>query len=156
MTYRQKGFFLLIALAVVFVDFLSKRWIIGNLAVGGQEIVVWSDFLGVRFAIGHTTNTGAAWGMFSNYSGVLLAVRIGLISGIAVWAIRFAAEARQLIPVNLILGGAVSNVLDKLLYGHVVDMFHFIFWGYDYPVFNVADACICVGIGWFIIQSWGE
>ena len=51
-------------------------------------------------------------------------------------------------PLALIAVGATGNILDYYLYGHVIDMFNFDFWGYNYPVFNVADSAIFIGIFW--------
>ena len=50
---------------------------------------------------------------------------------------------------TLILAGAISNVIDTFVYGHVVDMIHFTFWGYDYAVFNLADSAVCLGVFWW-------
>ena len=52
--------------------------------------------------------------------------------------------------------GALCNILDYFFYGHVIDMLHFVFWGYDYPVFNVADSFICIGVFWLFFASLKE
>ncbi|MBU6446833.1 MAG: signal peptidase II, partial [Verrucomicrobia bacterium] len=49
-------------------------------------------------------------------------------------------------PIWLVVTGAIGNVLDYCLYGHVIDFIHFTFWGYSFPIFNVADSCITIGI----------
>jgi signal peptidase II len=54
----------------------------------------------------------------------------------------------------LIIAGGIGNILDYFIYGHVVDMFHFILWGYSFPVFNVADASIFMGIVSLLWMSW--
>ena len=53
----------------------------------------------------------------------------------------------------MVAAGALGNVLDIFLYGHVVDMFYFVFWGWSYPVFNLADASIFIGIATLAIVS---
>jgi signal peptidase II len=53
----------------------------------------------------------------------------------------------------MILAGAVGNVFDCIVYGHVIDMFCFIFWGYIYPVFNIADAAIFCGILMLLLET---
>jgi signal peptidase II len=130
------GVFLLV------VDFLSKYFIVQCLPYGsGKEIILFRNFLGIEASITHAINTGAAWGLFSEMPMMLLFVRLLLIVALIVFLF-FRSSARFRVPVVLIICGAFGNVLDFFLYGHVVDMIHCIFWGYDYPVFNVADATI--------------
>jgi len=104
---------------------------------------VFHDFLGIEFSITHSTNTGAAWGIMSDYQQLLLLGRILIILGL-IWYVFFLRKLHFLyIPIILIVAGALGNVADYFLYGHVIDMFNFVFWGYAYPVFNVADSSIC-------------
>ena len=65
-----------------------------------------------------------------------------------------ASQVFRPLQSNDIIVGAVGNLVDYVAYGFVVDMFHFILWGYDYPVFNVADTAITVGMGWLIVLSF--
>ena len=54
---------------------------------------------------------------------------------------------------GLIAVGALGNIVDYSLYGHVIDFFHFTFWGYSFPVFNWADSYITVGLFFFLLLS---
>ena len=108
---------------------------------------------GIDFSINHMTNTGAAWGVFSHYQLPLLGLRIVLIIGLISYLFGFQKSPSGRIPLMLIIAGAIGNVLDFFLYGHVVDMFHFVLWGYDFPVFNVADSSISIGIFSLLILS---
>ncbi len=101
---------------------------------------------GIDFSINHVTNTGAAWGFLSSFDQVLLGLRIALIVGIAIYLFFFKKSKEKQLPLSLILTGAVSNVIDYFVYGHVIDMFHFKFWGYSFAVFNIADAAIFCGV----------
>jgi signal peptidase II len=94
---------------------------------------------GVTFSLNYTVNTGAAWGLFSGYPGILFVFRTLIIASLAF----FAAKGRSM---WLIITGAIGNVVDYCCYGHVVDFFHFTFWGYSFPIFNVADSCIVIGV----------
>lgn len=121
-------------------------------------IGVFKNFLGIEFSITHQINRGAAWGFFSEYQLPLLFLRIALIIGLCLYAYlgnkgRSTAESRLNVPLALIIAGALGNVTDFFLYGHVVDMLHGVFFGYDFPVFNVADSAIFIGIVLMIIQS---
>ena len=94
---------------------------------------------GVTFSLNYVVNTGAAWGLFAGHSGLLFTLRTGIILGLL-----FFAPKKVLIW--LIVTGAIGNAIDYCLYGHVIDFFHFTFWGYSFPVFNVADSCISIGV----------
>lgn len=119
-------------------------------------IGVFRDFLGIEFSIVHTTNKGAAWGVFAEYQHALLGLRILLIIGVTAYFLWVNTHRHWRIPLALIIFGATGNVIDYFLYGHVVDMFHFIFWGYSFAVFNVADSAVTVGIFWLLMISTFE
>lgn len=109
-------------------------------------IPVFKNFFGVEFSISHMINTGAAWGLFRHEQVLLLVFRISLVAGILIYMGFFNKNRALILPLTLLVTGAIGNILDYFVYGHVVDMIHFIFWGYDFPVFNVADSSIFVGI----------
>lgn len=94
---------------------------------------------GVTFSLDYVINTGAAWGMFAGYAGWLVLLRAAIIAGLLIYGMKGW-------QMKLIVTGAIGNVIDYCLYGHVVDFFHFTFWGYEFPVFNVADSCITIGV----------
>ena len=107
---------------------------------------VFKNFLGIQFSIVYQTNTGAAWGLFSNYPMTLLVVRCFIILGLVLFYFFKKQNNLERRTLAMILAGAVGNVLDIFFYGHVVDMFKFVFWGYHYPIFNVADSSILIGL----------
>lgn len=113
-------------------------------------IGVFRNFLGIEFSIIHATNKGAAWGLLAEFQEYLLLLRIICIVGIIIYMLFYNQNRLLNWPCALIIAGALGNVLDYFFYGHVIDMFHFIFWGYSYPVFNVADSAICIGIMWLL------
>lgn len=151
---------LLLAMVVLGADFFSKYWINQNLPLmfsfphypyGG--IAVFKDWGGVEFSISHLTNKGAAWGTLSDYQGWLVITRIVLIIALIIYVLYWNKQISWRYPLALIIAGAIGNVIDYYLYGHVVDMFHFILWGYDFPVFNVADTAVSIGVIWMIILN---
>lgn len=97
------------------------------------------SFGGVTFSLNYIVNTGAAWGMFAGYPGLLFALRVALILAMVFFI-------PKQIPIWLVLTGAIGNAIDYCLYGHVIDFFHFTFWGASFPIFNIADSCITIGI----------
>lgn len=116
-------------------------------------IAVFQDFFGIDFSIVHATNRGAAWGILSSYQYVLLVGRITLILAALVWMVFYNKNRNYSLPLALIITGAIANVVDTFFYGHVIDMLKFTFWGYEYPVFNVADSAIFVGVFWMIFAT---
>lgn len=154
---------LLLFLLVVVVDQCSKvmthhylpemRFSPAIYPYGG--IGVFENFLGIEFSLSHMTNFGAAWGVFSDYQIYLLIVRIVLLLGLAYYLLFLNRHSSWVYPLTLILAGAVSNVADFFIYGHVVDMFHFVLWGYDFAVFNIADSAVTCGVFWIgLLSIW--
>ena len=133
----KKG--VLFAVLILLADFFLKLFV----HTQSPDIAVFSCG-GIDFSIVHATNTGAAWGAFSSLSTYLLIFRIGVIGALAVYLLFF--KPRHPFAFLLILAGATGNVIDTFLYGHVIDMFYFKFWSYSYPVFNIADASIFLGV----------
>lgn len=117
-------------------------------------IGIFKNFLGIEFSLNYMANTGAAWGILGDYQVPLLILRIGLIGGLLVYFFKSDSSPLFRLPLALITAGAIGNVLDYFIYGHVIDMFHFVLWGYDFPVFNVADSAIAIGIGLMILFTW--
>jgi signal peptidase II len=119
-------------------------------------IGVFQNIGGIEFSITHINNAGAAWGAFNAYPIPLLLVRIGLIIGLCIYFFFFNQKKNWRIPLLLIIAGAIGNVLDYFIYGQVIDMLHFVLWGYDFPVFNIADAAISIGIVSLFFLSFFE
>lgn len=119
-------------------------------------IPVFKNFIGIEFSINHITNKGAAWGLFGGYQLILVLLRIVLIIWGIIYLFFYNQHRSWQIPILMILAGAIGNVIDFFMYGHVIDMFHVVLWGYDFPVFNIADSAITIGIGSLILLSWFE
>ncbi len=109
-------------------------------------VAIFKSFLGIDFCIHHVTNKGIAWGMGGHLQNFIIVARTAIIGGLIVYLARSPKAYAQRIPLMLIIAGGLGNIIDYFIYGHVVDMFHFILWGYSFPVFNVADASIFFGI----------
>jgi signal peptidase II len=134
------------------VDFLSKvaalRFVpplqLGDYPFGG--IAIFSQFFGVSFSLNTIFNTGAAWGLLSGNPGLLCLVRVLIIGALSTYLYFYHRSFLSKPSVLLIGVGAIGNAIDYLCYGHVVDFFHFVFWGYSFPIFNCADAYITCGV----------
>ena len=140
---------LLISLAVIAADRASKLWIVHNIILW-QERVIIPGF----FHLTHLENRGAAFGIFTqNPSDIKLWLLIGfsMIALLVVCFILFRATFSRIagIGLALIVGGAVGNLWDRILHGYVVDFLDFYIrignHRYDYWAFNIADSAIVTG-----------
>lgn len=137
----------MIALLVFLVDRGTKWLIVKNMELG-ESIPLWE---GVFHLTSHR-NRGAAFGILQNQRAFFIIITVVIIVGI-IWYMRKAMRESKLVAwsLALILGGAVGNFYDRLLTGEVVDFFDFIL--IRYPIFNVADAAIVIGVGLFILDA---
>lgn len=107
------------------------------------------------FNISYVRNLGAAWSLLSGFSWLLLA--FGVVAGIVIliffrrWSEGFSERYCAL---ALIEGGIIGNSIDRLWYGSVVDFIHLHCYDfYHYPVFNIADCAICIGVFVFVLSN---
>ncbi|MDB6080786.1 MAG: lspA [Chlamydiia bacterium] len=148
---------LLIAILVLALDFITKQLVVDFLPQsGGHDIVLFKDVIGIDCSIVHATNKGAAWGSFDRFPLFLVALRLVLISCLIGYMAIGKIKDCYTLPFLLIISGAIGNVIDFFLYGHVIDMIRCVFWGYSYPVFNIADSAICVGTFFIVLFTIRE
>lgn len=162
MTWQRAFQYIAIALIIFAADAILKAYVHLSIPVmntvwptypyGG--IGVFRNWHGIEFAITHVINKGAAWGIFAGLQQYLIYARILIIGGLLTYLFFMQASSFTKFCLCLIVTGAIGNVVDYFVYGHVVDMFYFIFWGYSYPVFNIADSAIFCGIFALVIQSF--
>ena len=135
--------FSLVALLVVVADQLSKLWIRSNLAV--EQSLFELGF----FQLTHVHNTGAAFGLFQGQSFALIIVSLVVITVLLLYAFfiyrrfPFLDDRLSKSALGLILGGTVGNLIDRIGFGGVTD---FISVGTWWPVFNIADSAVTVGV----------
>jgi signal peptidase II len=99
-------------------------------------------------------NSGSAFSLFTGAPAVLAAVSLVLV-GILVWLAWRARSAAMAVAVGLVLGGALGNLSDRAFRGHHGDVVDFITLTH-WPTFNVADACITVGVVLLVVLYWRE
>ena len=131
---------------------VPMQWALRSYPYGG--VGVFENFLGIEFSLVRVANRGAAWGSFSSWYFPLLLIRIAITIGLFCYILFWNKAKKQTAVLVMILAGAVGNIYDCFVYGHVIDMFHLNFWGYSYPVFNLADVYICLGVAIFVVQSF--
>ena len=104
------------------------------------------ECFGVTFSLNTIVNSGAAWGFFQGHSTLLFCVRMLIIAGLLVYLLFFEQKKTPSWPLWLVLTGAIGNGIDYLIYGHVIDFFHFCFWSHSFAIFNLADSYITIGV----------
>lgn len=129
-------------LAVVILDQFSKYIVVENMALG-ESIPIIEEV----FHLTYILNPGAAFGMFAHNRLFFIAIAVVVI-GIIIWARReiLASPWEVKGGCGLFLGGAIGNLIDRARQGLVIDFFDFRIW----PVFNIADIAICIGVGLII------
>jgi len=145
---------LTLAAGVFILDRISKAWICGRMPFPtyGEpgHVVVIEGF----FKLVNVGNTGAAWSLFSGRSTTLALLAVATLIAIYAWRHQLGLRTRVVqISFGLLCGGILGNLLDRVLYRHVIDFFDFHFGSYIYPTFNVADSGICVGVAIYILHS---
>ena len=158
---RASGWLLWIGLAalIVVADQFSKVLVMGSFVLG-ESLPVTGFFNLVR-----VHNAGAAFSFLSDAGGWQrwFFTGLGTVAALVmVWMLRAHAGQRLFCSaVSLILGGAVGNVIDRLLHGHVVDFLDFhwdflagLFLGGHFPAFNLADSAISLGAVLLLLDEW--
>ncbi len=146
MTPRDQG--LMAAAAALVADQGSKLLLLYAFGFAGMSPFAHIDILPF-FNLVMVWNRGVSYGLFpaSGPGGTALLVTFSLaaVGGLGFWLWR-SGRRTLCVGLGLIIGGALGNLIDRLVYGAVADFFHFHAFGYDWYVFNVADAAIVVGV----------
>ncbi len=142
---------ILIAALVIGVDQVTKWWILESVMQPPSVIEVTAFFNMVL-----AWNRGVSFGLFNNDSGsnvwVFTVVALAISAVMLFWLWR--ANRRTIcVAVGLVVGGALGNVIDRLIHGAVVDFLDFHAWGYHWPAFNIADSAITIGAAILIFDS---
>lgn len=131
--------------AALILDQLTKWQVIENLGVGES----WPATGFFRFT--HAWNTGTAFSLFQGQGDILTWVSLGAV-GVLTWIYRSIDDPPWglRIAFGLQFGGAIGNIIDRVRIGHVTDFLDIGSW----PIFNIADSSIVVGIGLMIFYFW--
>ena len=140
-----------IALITLILDQLTKIAVVGAFQLG-EALPITSFFNLVR-----VHNPGAAFSFLADAGGWQRWFFTGLgviAAGVMVYLLRMhAGQTLFCLALSLLLGGAVGNVIDRLLYSHVIDFLDFYYGTWHFPAFNVADSAITVGAGLLILDE---
>lgn len=131
--------YLFILAGLIAADQGLKWWTVSHLALGES-----TPFLPHILQLTRLHNYGAAWSSFSGKNALLLPITIVLMGTVAVLLVRKTVRHPLGVAAGLlILGGGIGNMIDRIRWGYVVDMFDLLL--FEYPVFNLADCFVVVG-----------
>lgn len=134
---------LALALLIIVADHVTKFWVSSTLDY--QEAVPVLPF----FSLVLVHNTGAAFSFLADAGGWQrwFFIAVGVIATVVIVRLlhRHAHETRLAFALALVLGGALGNVIDRVIFGYVVDFLYFHYQSFHWPAFNVADSAITVG-----------
>ncbi|MFM7005111.1 MAG: signal peptidase II [Limnohabitans sp.] len=140
-----------VALIILMLDQLTKIAVVGAFQLG-ETLPITSFFNLVR-----VHNPGAAFSFLADAGGWQRWFFTGLgvlAAGVMVYLLRMhAGQTLFCLALSLLLGGAVGNVIDRLLYSYVIDFLDFYYGSWHFPAFNVADSAITVGAGLLILDE---
>lgn len=144
---------LLLSLAVAAADQYTKHLIMQNL-IEFERMVLLPVLEFMRLH-----NEGAAFSFLSGAGGwqrwLFIGIGLAVGTGIVAWIVRLPAKGRSLLVAGLafVLGGAIGNVTDRILWGHVVDFIRVHYQDWYFPAFNVADSSISIGVALLLLDS---
>ena len=139
---------LFVCLFTLAIDQLSKVIVTSFLSLKESVSVI-----GNFFKITYVYNEGAAWGMLNGKTFLLIIVSFGALFYLSKEIIKYKENKMNIWGLGLLLGGILGNLLDRILYGYVRDFLDFRIFGYDFPIFNIADSAILIGVALLIIAN---
>ena len=143
--------FIILTILFFVVDLVSKLVVSNIMEVHDSIIVIPSIF-----NISYFRNTGGAWSILSGHTWLLILVSLFIIIFIVMYVYRNKTKNKfELFGYSMILGGAIGNFVDRIIYGYVIDFLDFNIFGYDFPIFNFADTFIVIGVLILVVSSFG-
>ncbi|MCA9624723.1 MAG: signal peptidase II [Myxococcales bacterium] len=150
MTARLVLLFLALS-SLVGCDHATKHWAESSLGRGG--VTVMPGVFELRYAQNHDVAFNLLRDLPSPYK-LLVVTTLAALATLAMvafwWQRRKEAPLSEQVGFVLVLGGALGNLIDRMARGYVVDFLHLTHW----PIFNVADILLCVGLGLLLVGSW--
>lgn len=137
-----------IALVVIGIDQWTKWLVVKNMELW-ESIPIIENF----FYITSHRNLGAAFGILQGQKWFFLIITFVVIAFIVYYMQKDAKNSSFLgVILGLLLGGAIGNLIDRLFRGEVVDFLNFYIFTYNFPIFNIADSALVIGVGLLIIK----
>jgi signal peptidase II len=139
-----------IAVFVIALDQFTKWLVVKNMAVYEQIPII-----GNFFQLTSHRNTGAAWGILQGQMIFFYIITVIVIIGIVFYMQKYGKESKLLaVSLSFILGGAIGNLIDRVFRKEVVDFLDFTIIKYDFPIFNIADSALVIGVILVLITTF--
>ena len=140
------------SIILIVIDIVIKLIISNNLILN-QSISVINNF----FYITYVKNTGVAWSILSGKINLIIVITLAIIILLIIYIFnKKSYGVLEIISYSMLLSGSIGNLIDRIIYGYVIDYLDFNILGYDYPIFNFADICIVIGIILILIVGGKE
>lgn len=141
-------FYAILAAALVVLDQIVKYLVRANIPLGGSI-----PFIPYLLDLTYVQNTGAAFSMLRSHTWVLTLISTVVVVAMCALLVKgFFKNRLGLFSAALVLAGGMGNLIDRVVFGFVTDMFKTIFM--EFAVFNVADCCITVGVPLLFLYVW--
>lgn len=145
--YEKNYYFWIVAIIALILDQITKYLIVINFDNVGDTFPLWQEI----FHLTYVQNTGAAFSFFQGGAGWLRWLSLLVSLGLIIFAWREKLSRIEQLAYGFILAGALGNGIDRFLFGYVVDFLDFRL--INFPVFNIADMCINIGIIFLIYAT---
>ena len=130
---------------------IGSKFLVSRIFILNESKTIIDNFLDITYV----RNTGAAWSILDNNTWMVTVISLLIIIGIICYVYRNRVSKKILkIGYGLILGGAIGNFIDRIVYGYVIDFIDIDIFGWNYPIFNLADMFIVVGVILVMIDTW--
>lgn len=130
---------------------IGSKLLVSKIFILNESKTIIDNFLNITYV----RNTGAAWSILDNNTWIVTVISLLIIIGIICYVYRNRVSKKILkIGYGLILGGAIGNFIDRIVYGYVIDFIDIDIFGWNYPIFNLADMFIVVGVILVMIDAW--
>jgi signal peptidase II len=139
----------LLAGFIIVIDQISK-WIVRAAMEIGEKITIIENF----FYLTSHRNSGAAWGILEGRMIFFYIITVLVVIGVIYYMQKYAKNDPMLATgLSLFLGGAIGNFIDRLIFQEVTDFLDFNLFGYNFPIFNIADSSLTIGVVIIIIAT---
>jgi len=130
---------------------IGSKFLVSRIFILNESKTIIDNFLNITYV----RNTGAAWSILDDNTWIVTVISLLIIIGIIYYVYRNRASKKILkIGYGLILGGAIGNFIDRIVYGYVIDFIDIDIFGWNYPIFNLADMFLVVGVILVMIDAW--
>lgn len=141
-----------LVIGIIALDQLTKYLVASSMALL-QSI----EIIPSLFSITHARNFGASWGLFQNQMSFLILVTFIALGVMLLWYSKLKSGwSFERLGLILMFAGAIGNLIDRLRLGYVVDFFDFLIFGFNFPIFNIADVALTCGVIALLVHELKE